>query len=290
MVYMRGQVVCGEGGLQRDRETHPNFTPHHPVSTSGRHGRGRGHGRHRPARRDDVAPHRARERGWRYRTTKAMPRKRWRRRGRRAASSHFSSPSKRTPTRLQDHRHDGPDGRVTVRVRATGRGVRSNRRTPQSVVPEKKKQDHAQQGSRAWTRQKQRWSVGCHVREGGCHIRKGLWEYVSGTDRARVGWKRRRSAPKSYTPSVFRTVPGHELVEEPAGTPPREAAGRVGGRVAPAAPWARPTSKRKPPGPLGGEAAPGLGFSLQDLERIPPRLLNERHRSIHFEDFGCLSF
>jgi len=108
------------------------------------------------------------------------------------------------------------------------------------------------------TGQKQRWSVGCHVREEGCHIREGGWEYVSGTDKARIGWKRRRSAPKSYTPSVFRTVPGHELVEEPVGTPPREAAGRVGGRVAPAASWARPRSKRKPVRSPGRGSRAGL--------------------------------
>ena len=68
-----------------------------------------------------------------------MPKKRWRRRGRRAASSHSSSPAKRTPTRPLDYRHDEPDDRLTVRARATGRGARSSRRTPQSVVPEKEK-------------------------------------------------------------------------------------------------------------------------------------------------------
>ena len=68
-----------------------------------------------------------------------MPKKRWRRRGRRAASSHSSSPAKRTPTRPQHYKHDEPDDRLTVRARATGRGARSSRRTPQSVVPEKEK-------------------------------------------------------------------------------------------------------------------------------------------------------
>ena len=68
-----------------------------------------------------------------------MPKKRWRIRGRRAASSHSSSPAKRTPTRPLDYRHDEPDDRLTVRARATGRGARSSRRTPQSVVPEKEK-------------------------------------------------------------------------------------------------------------------------------------------------------
>ena len=68
-----------------------------------------------------------------------MPKKRWRRRGRRATSSHSSSPAKRTPTRPQHYKHDEPDDRLTVRARATGRGARSSRRTPQSVVPEKEK-------------------------------------------------------------------------------------------------------------------------------------------------------
>jgi len=188
-----------------------------------------------------------------------MPKKRWRRRGRRAASSHSSSPAKRTPTRPLDYRHDEPDDRLTVRARATGRGARSSRRTPQSVVPEKEKNRIIHnKGAVLGRGQKQRWSVGCHIRQEGCHIREGGWEYVSGTDTARIGWKRRRSAPKSYTPSVFRTVPGHELVEEPVGTPPREAAGRVGGRVAPAASWARPRSKRKPVRSPGRGSRAGL--------------------------------
>ena len=64
-------------------------------------------------------------------------------------------------------------------------------------------------------------------------------------------------------------VPGHELVEEPAGTPPREAAGRVGGWVAPAASWARPRSSDEDPGSAMALAVgnkPPLAHVL-----VPPR-------------------
>ena len=187
-----------------------------------------------------------------------MPKKRWRRRGRRAASSHSSSPAKRTPTRPLDYRHDEPDDRLTVRARATGRGARSSRRTPQSVVPEKEKNRIIHnKGAVLGRGQKQRWSVGCHIRQEGCHIREGGWEYVSGTDKARIGWKRRRSAPKSYAPSVFRkylvTSSSRSRPVLPRGKPQAESTGG-----SPPRPRGLGQGRRgSQSGPLGGEAAPG---------------------------------
>ena len=98
------------------------------------------------------------------------------------------------------------------------------------------------------------------------------------------------SAPNHPHFTLIGLLPVDEVVEEPAGTPPREAAGRVGGRVAPAAPWARPRSKRKP-ARSPGRGSRARAWLLASRSRENSATSAKRTPSKHtFKDFRCLSF
>ena len=181
-----------------------------------------------------------------------MPKKRWRRRGRRAASSHSSSPAKRTPTRPQHYKHDEPDDRLTVRARATGRGARSSRRTPQSVVPEKEKNRIMHNKGAVLGRGRSRGSlqsVATYAKGGGGtsrgRTRRGSVGSAGGALPNRTHLQCFGRYPVTSSSRSRPVLPrGKPQAESAGGSPPRPRGlgqGRRGSQS----------------GPLGGEAAPG---------------------------------
>jgi len=188
-----------------------------------------------------------------------MPKKRWRRRGRRAASSHSSSPAKRTPTRPLDYRHDEPDDRLTVRARATGRGARSSRRTPQSVVPEKEKNRIIHNkgavlgldGGRSRGGQ----SVATYVKRGATYAKGGGSTSRGRTRRGSVGSAGGALPNRTHLQCFGRypvTSSSRSRPVLPRGKPQAESAGGSPPRPRGLGPGRRGSQS----GPLGGEAAP----------------------------------
>ena len=155
------------------------------------------------------------------------------------------------------------------------------------LAPKTKKQARSASasGSRAWTRQKQRWSVSCHVREGGCHIREGGGSTPRGrTRRGSVGSAGGALPNRKNLQCFVGPVPGHELIEEQAGTLPRGKPQAESAGGSPSRPRGLGQGRRgSQPGPLGGEAALGLGFSLQDLERIPQGVAGQASPAQHIQ-------
>jgi len=186
-----------------------------------------------------------------------MPKKRWRRRGRRAASSHSSSPAKRTPTRPLDYRHDEPDDRLTVRARATGRGARSSRRTPQSVVPEKEKNRIIHNKGAVLERGRSRGgqSVATYVKRGATYAKGGGSTSRGQTRRGSVGSAGGALPNRTHLQCFGRypvTSSSRSRPVLPRGKPQAESAGGSPPRPRGLGPGRRGSQS----GPLGGEAAP----------------------------------
>ena len=111
---------------------------------------------------------------------------------------------------------------------------------------------------------------------------------VSDGTRSRARRGAGRYSPAGNRRPSRRAAPGHELAEEPAGTPPRETAGRVGGRVAPAASWVRSRYEEASPVPWAGKLrAPGLAWKKGNYfsRRAPQNKKRNHARGIMI---GCI--